>query len=1267
MLFFIMIVKNKYFLKKLLTILTIGLFLASDLFVMAAPVDTATAKMVAENYYSVHNSKFKVQNTKSGDRGDISAAAVDGEPQLVYVAMMQPRGMRTQKAAYYIFNVSGGFVIVSADDCVVPVIGYSTEGIFTVDDMPANIRFFLDEYAREIEGILSTPLLARTPLTEQWRAALSPECQPSLRNVTTVTPLLTTLWDQNAFYNNLCPADTAGPGGHVFAGCVATAMGQIMRYWQYPATGTGSHSYLANFFSVDTSYGDYGMLSANFGTTTYDYSQMPNRLTAFSSSTQVNAVATLLYHCGVSVEMQYGSGGSGAPSNVVPMALQAYFGYPACSYESRASYTTSAWMSLIKSELERQRPVYYSGHGAQGGHAFVCDGYDANNYFHINWGWSGNNNGYFLLSNLNPGNMEFNTQHAAIIGLRKPHAVSACPGAPTVTDYDNNVYNTIQMGTQCWMRENLRTQHYSDGTAIPAGTDTSSTVAYRYAPNNNQGLVATYGYLYNWRAVMRNASSTSASPSGIQGACPTGWHVPSRAEFVALQNYMESAVNLHCNGNDTSTAVAMASTDGWHTSSVSCTPGYNGTDNNESGFGACPAGTFYQNSYYNTTYNTCFWSATEYQTGKPHIARIAYDDAQFSADWFSNLTNVGYSVRCVKDGGISVTTSAVSNIQNTTAVCGGTVQLFAGETVVARGLCWSNRAALPTISHDTAVAGSGAGVFTCPMTNLQAGTVYRVRAFATNSYGITYYGEPVVFTTTGHSPFQCGTSTVTDYDMNVYNTVAMGNQCWTRENIRTTHYMDGTPISHSDVSSNTEAYRHLPDNDASLVDPYGYLYNWQAVMHGESSSTTNPSGVQGPCPEGWHVPSYSELEQLYQYLHDNTALHCDGSDTAQASALASSVGWSSSSVMCSPGYAPINNNASGFSILPPGIFHNDAAVNLGYSSSFWSATLYQANKPYIANVSYDNAEFSPYFCSNQTGVGRSVRCLRDLAMIIFSTVTTSYPLSVGSISAVCGGVVTSDGGGTVSERGVCWSTHPSPNMNDNHALSSSSGDGSYYVSIGGLQPGTDYYVRAYAINEMGVSYGDDITFTTNYCQNAAVSVMVDACSSYTWNGQTYTEDGVYSQILTSTGGCDSTVTILLTLHEPTHSDIYVNFVDSYVWNGVTYSDTGDYTQVFQDVYGCDSTVTLHLMSGVETYSSKNIYLYPNPTADKVTLKLEAGLADVAETVWIYDAFGRVAMRVKVHGEQTEIDLQELSSGIYVLKLMSGDGVLGVKRLVKKNL
>ena len=146
-----MIVKNKYFLRKLLAILTIGLFLTSDLFVMAAPVDTATAKMVAGNYYSVHNSKFKVQNAKSGDRSDVSAAIVDGEPQLVYVAMMRPRGMRSQTAAYYIFNVSGGFVIVSADDCVVPVIGYSTEGVFNVDDMPANIRFFLDEYAREIE------------------------------------------------------------------------------------------------------------------------------------------------------------------------------------------------------------------------------------------------------------------------------------------------------------------------------------------------------------------------------------------------------------------------------------------------------------------------------------------------------------------------------------------------------------------------------------------------------------------------------------------------------------------------------------------------------------------------------------------------------------------------------------------------------------------------------------------------------------------------------------------------------------------------------------------------------------------------------------------------------------------------------------------------------------------------------------------------------------------------------------------------------------
>ena len=138
----------------------------------------------------------------------------------------------------------------------------------------------------------------------------------------------------------------------------------------------------------------------------------------------------------------------------------------------------------------------------------------------------------------------------------------SCPGAATVTDYDNNTYNTVQIGNQCWMKENLRTTHYSDGTSIPMGNSTSNTTAYYYVDNNISN-VSTYGYLYNWPAVMGNSSSSSANPSGVQGICPTGWHVPSDAEWIQLSDYVGSQTQYQCSANSAYIAKALASTSGW--------------------------------------------------------------------------------------------------------------------------------------------------------------------------------------------------------------------------------------------------------------------------------------------------------------------------------------------------------------------------------------------------------------------------------------------------------------------------------------------------------------------------------------------------------------------------------------------------------------------------------------------------------------------------------------------------------------------------------
>lgn len=164
-----------------------------------------------------------------------------------------------------------------------------------------------------------------------------------------------------------------------------------------------------------------------------------------------------------------------------------------------------------------------------------------------------------------------------------------CPGTATVTDIDNNTYNTVQIGLQCWLKENLRTSRYANGMSIALGSCTSTTTAYRYYPDNNSSNVPSYGYLYNWKAVMGNSSSSWTNPSGVQGICPTGWHVPSDAEWTQLTNYVSSQSQYVC-GSNIKIAKALASTTGWNSSTNTCAVGNNPSSNNVTGFSAFPVG-----------------------------------------------------------------------------------------------------------------------------------------------------------------------------------------------------------------------------------------------------------------------------------------------------------------------------------------------------------------------------------------------------------------------------------------------------------------------------------------------------------------------------------------------------------------------------------------------------------------------------------------------------------------------------------------------------
>ena len=225
----------------------------------------------------------------------------------------------------------------------------------------------------------------------------------------------------------------------------------------------------------------------------------------------------------------------------------------------------------------------------------------------------------------------------------------SCTVAKAV-DVEGNFYNTVQIGNQCWMKENLRTQYYPDHNLIGSGgSNSSSTTGYYYNYSSSSLTLEQRGYLYNWAAVMHGASSSSANPSGVQGICPSGWHVPSDAEWTQLKNYVGSVSNYQCSGSSTYIAKALASTTGWtyyNPYNYSCAVCNNQTSNNATGFNAYPAG-YWNNAFYDSGESTYFWSSTVSSGSNTKIQQIDNDDSLMYSSTSSNSS--GRSVRCVRN------------------------------------------------------------------------------------------------------------------------------------------------------------------------------------------------------------------------------------------------------------------------------------------------------------------------------------------------------------------------------------------------------------------------------------------------------------------------------------------------------------------------------------------------------------------------------------------------------------------------------------------
>lgn len=339
-----------------------------------------------------------------------------------------------------------GFVLVSADDCVRPVLGYSLDGTFDTDNMPDHIAAWIDGYRLEIASVKAARRASSPKVTEEWKRwskGISASKEGS------VAPLLTSVWNQSNPYNMYCPYNNSF-NERAVTGCVATAMAQIMRYWHWPDVGYGVHIY---------DWPPFGTLGANFGSTNYNWDIMPDTLKATCSSLEKDAVATLMYHAGVAVNMMYGTsstGGSAAYSfstgnfdfACAENAYKTYFRYnPMLVSRFKEAYSETEWEALMHAELDAGRPVQYAAvEPGGGGHAFVIDGYDNMGMYHVNWGWGGNCDGWYTIDSLAPADGGapyycFNGIAEAIMGIY-PH-IQAATNAVTV----NIVSNDPSLGT----------------------------------------------------------------------------------------------------------------------------------------------------------------------------------------------------------------------------------------------------------------------------------------------------------------------------------------------------------------------------------------------------------------------------------------------------------------------------------------------------------------------------------------------------------------------------------------------------------------------------------------------------------------------------------------------------------------------------------------------------------------------------------------------------------------------------------------------------
>lgn len=402
-----------------------------------------------------------------------------------------------QVSGLYIFNMNdeGGYVIVSNDDRTLPILGFSDSGHFDPDDMPDNMKAWLQGYADEIAW-----------MNEHHITTTTEPAKIGTHATTAIEPLIKTEWGQGVPFNDRCPRypKTVVKAPHCLTGCVATAMAQVMNYHQWPASPTQA--------IPGYTWSDYIDTSADLPVISFDWQNMKNTYTGEEPVEDPTAIAvsTLMQYCGWSVEMGYGPSFSGAYTKDIATALKTYFDYDkkTTQFASRSCYSYANWTDMIYNELSQGRPVIYSGQSVAGGHSFVCDGYKYDgdeDLFHINWGWNGNKDGYFVLSVMNADEEKgyvFNYDQSAVVGIRKNGAEGDVPdykeNAITINLTVNSISlspSTVSVGQSVTVTYNVinnSEKAYDGDLAIIIGSSLGPGQVFQIAAGATANCAITY-------------------------------------------------------------------------------------------------------------------------------------------------------------------------------------------------------------------------------------------------------------------------------------------------------------------------------------------------------------------------------------------------------------------------------------------------------------------------------------------------------------------------------------------------------------------------------------------------------------------------------------------------------------------------------------------------------------------------------------------------------------------------------------------------------